>query len=520
MGRAMSAGLRLLAAWGLLLAGGPARAAWMEASSDHFLVYGDVAPDRIAKFADRLERFDSAMRGGILNLPDERPAPANRLTVYIVNNEGAVQRLCGRGAQCQNVAGFYEGRASGSVAFSPAHAGDGSEFSLNADIVLFHEYSHHLLMGSRLAQMPGWLNEGLAEFASTAKISDQGAVEIGSPALHRAYDLIYADQMPVAKLLTADRRKLAPDERFQLYSRGWLLADYLTFAKDRHGQLDHYLELVRGGQPGLDAGKASFGDLGKLDHELDAYKRQRTWPVFRISAEKLHVGKVTLRPLRPGEAAMMPYRMRSDRGVTPETAVPLADAARAAAAAHADDPWVEAVMAEIEYDAGNYDAAEAAADKAIAGDPGTIDALVYKGLVHLRRAAADKAATPDSWREARSWLVKANHLQPDDAYPLVCYYDSFRAARQPAPELAARGLERAGDLVPQDRGIQIRLAALYLQEGKLPLARTALAVLAFDPHAQPDNPAAKLVAMIDAGADLKTIVQAAKIETEPGAQSQ
>ncbi len=496
-----------------LLGASPSRAAWMEAGSDHFLVYGDVSPQRIENFANRLERFDQAMRI-VMKLDNERPAPANRLTVYIVSNAAAVQKLCGAG--CRDIYGFYEPRASGSVAFTPARAGSGTKYELNADIVLFHEYAHHLLMSSNATMLPGWLNEGFAEFASTSTIDKDGAVEVGRVAVHRAYGLMVAEQMPVARLLAADRGKLSAEDREQVYSRGWLLTHYLVFTPEREGQLARYLALLGKGQPPLAAGKEAFGDLTVLDRALDTYKRQTKWKILVVGPNLLHVGVVAVRPLRPGEAALMPDRLRSDRGVTRDTAMPLAADASARAAAFADDPWVQGVLAEMQFDAGQDDAAEAAADRALAKDAKSIQALTYKGLVHLRRAAADPTATPQRWQEARGWLVKANHLEPDAANPLVRYYDSFALAKQPPPDSARRGLERAAVLVPQDLGVRTRLALCYVEDGKLPEARAALAALAFDPHAAPDNAAAKLVAMIDAGADAPTVAAAAKKDADTG----
>src|SRR5690606_11355432 len=51
----------LLAVIALLSFTATARAEWLEASSDHFVIYGDQGAKAIREFADRLERFHAGM---------------------------------------------------------------------------------------------------------------------------------------------------------------------------------------------------------------------------------------------------------------------------------------------------------------------------------------------------------------------------------------------------------------------------------------------------------------------------
>src|SRR3546814_12113374 len=88
-------------------------------------------------------------------------------------------------------------------------------------------------------------------------------------------------------------------------------------------------------------------------------------------------------------------------------------------------------MAQIEYDAENDAEAEAAADRALALDPGLVPAMLYKGRVLARRAAKNDRA--DDWKAARSWFIKANHADPAFALPLLLSSDSYaRAGEKPS----------------------------------------------------------------------------------------
>src|SRR3546814_6345289 len=77
----------------------------------------------------------------------------------------------------------------------------------------------------------------------------------------------------------------------------------------------------------------------------------------------------------------MPYRIRSARGVDKKMAAELVGEARPVAARYAGDAFVQRAMAEIEYDAENDAEAEAAADRALALDPGLVPAMLYKGQI-------------------------------------------------------------------------------------------------------------------------------------------
>ena len=71
-----------------------ADAAWHEAKSSHFIIYADLKPDQIKAYAERLERFDQAVRR-VRGMKDPALTDAQRLTVYALRSEGAVARLAG-----------------------------------------------------------------------------------------------------------------------------------------------------------------------------------------------------------------------------------------------------------------------------------------------------------------------------------------------------------------------------------------------------------------------------------------
>jgi len=479
-----------------LLASMPAaaRAEWREASSRHFLVYSEGSEQSLRDFATKLEKFDKAMRLR-LSLDDVDLGPANRITVFVVDDREAVQRLGRR--RNSNVAGFYSGRAGGSIAVVPRVSGAGGLNDLDPAVILLHEYSHHIMLLNATYAYPAWFREGFAEFNSTARFEKDGSIGFGAAANHRAWGLLGRSPLPIELLFDPTRRKLSQSEwEATVYGRGWLLTHYLMFEKKRVGQLAAYVAALNRGKASVEAAEAAFGDLEALDDELKAYLNQRRIPYLQIRPDVLAIEPIALRTLRPGEAAIMEERMRSRVGVTAEDAARVARDLREAAAPFPNDPAVQAALAEAELDAGNIDAAEAAADRAVAADPGNVHALLYRARAALARAKAAPAEA--AWKEARRRIAQANRADPNDPRPLMLFYQSFAAQGVAPTRNAVEGLLQAFELAPQDKGLRMNVAHQLLVDGRAAEARAALTPVAFDPHG---GPLARKVAAIIAGLD-------------------
>ena len=467
-------------AWLALLVFAPAaaRAEWREASTKHFVVYSEGSAQSTRDFATKLEKFDKAMRLR-LGLNDVDFGPANRVTVYVVDSVDAVRRL-GRFGGNSSVYGFYSGRAGGSIAVVPRLSG---AVALDPATILLHEYSHHIMMQNEAIAYPAWFREGFAEFNSTARFEKDGGLGFGAAANHRAWGLLGMSPLPIETMFAPNRRKLSqPEWEATIYGRGWLLTHYLMFEPKRTGQLAKYIVALNSGQGSLEAARAAFGDLDALDRELKTYLRQRRIPYVRIKAEALTIPPVAMRTLRPGEAAIMELRMRSRVGVTKDDSARVARELRKAAEPWPNDPAVQAALAEAEFDAGNLDSAEAAAGRAIAADPKNVDGLIYRARTAMARATA--AATPDAaaWKEVRRLIAQANRADPNDAEPLILFYQSFAAQGVAPTRNAVEGLLQAHELAPQDGGLRLAVARQLLVDGKGAEARRALTPLAFDPH--------------------------------------
>ena len=456
-----------------------AHAEWLEASSDHFVIYGDQSEKAIREFADRLERFHSGM-SVFLRKPQTKPSPSNRVTVYVVTNEAKVRQVVG--TSDQYLAGVYLPRAGASIAIVPKLKGARSQYDMSGETILYHEYAHHFMWTFTARTFPRWFTEGFAEYFASVKFKPDGSIVFGVPATHRAAELAYSRDVPIRTLLEFDggagEKKRGHDS---FYGQSWVLFHYLQTAPERAGQLQKYQQLLATGDTALEAAEGAFGDLDQLDKDMLSYIERSKVTTFVVNAHALKTGTVNVRPLRTGEAEMMPVVLQSKAGVTQAEAVALLPEARRIAAKHPDDAAVLAALAEAEFDADNDDEAIAAAERALATDPQQINAYLQKGYA-LTRKVQNAKLPYSAWKDVRSWWVKANKVENDHPIPLVQYYLSFVEPGEKPTKASVDGLEWAMQLAPFDTWVRWLVANQMILDDRYADAAQVLAPLAYSPH--------------------------------------
>jgi tetratricopeptide (TPR) repeat protein len=484
-----------------------AQAAWHEARSNHFIIYANEKPETIRAFTERLERFDQAVRQ-LRRMPDPPLTDAARLKIFVVKDQYSVERLAGG----SGVLGFYIPQAAGSVAFVPARAGaKGDKWDIDAETVFFHEYAHHLQLQSADLALPPWVTEGFAEFFGRTQLRDDGSVLLGVPPAYRAYALTEYDELSLQEMLGAETR-LNDMEWEGIYGKGWLLTHYLTFNRDRRGQLDRYVAGIQKGIPPLTAAQQAFGNLNTLTGELAAYLRKSKLPHLVLTSGQIRTGAISIRPLSPGAGEMMPVHMRSERGAGKKTKHAIAADARRVAARYPGDAFVQAALAQAEFDADNFAAAEAAADRALAANPNSLPALIYKG--RSQAELARKSAGAADWAGIRTWFVKANKADLEAAEPLVEFYKTYTYSGTTPTKNAVNGLVYALALAPQDSGLRLLVVRQFLRDRQMADARRYFAPYAFEAHSRRANreAAAKASAAIASGQVEQALAQIDKLE--------
>lgn len=469
-----------IAAAGLLASAAPVFAAdsWVEATSDHFIVYSEGTEADARSLATNLERLDGALRM-IRGLPaDSKALPAStKLTVYQFGETSDIGMLAGS----RGVAGFFVPRAGRSVAFVPLRQdrefGQGTRTdgkAIDPARVLFHEYTHYFMYQHAAAAYPFWYSEGFAELFGTLQLTDTG-FNLGEPPEHRAATL---------KTMAIDVRKLFDPPRegdysmvLKQYAYGWLASSYLSFEPSRKGQLADYLRRLNAGEQNLVAADKAFGNLDILQKDLDAYRKGRVRAIG-VTYSNYTPPKVAVRQMSDAETAQMRIQIRSNRGVTEREARGMVGTVRDLAAKYPDSLPVLLTATEAEFDAGNYDEAERLARRALGVDARSARAQLYLARIALKRAKDD----PAQFRTARAAYIAANNIDHDQPEALAGYYLTYALSGEQAPEDALIGLDRAFDLAPFDTSIRTTLAHQLLVENRDKEALILIGTITNDPH--------------------------------------
>ena len=483
----MSYILRWLVAACACVWAGQATAAWHEARSKHFIIYSDDKPRNLQAFAEKLERFDAAVRF-LRKMEDPPLTDSGKVTIFLLPDDDALQQL----AQSRSVLGMYPTRASGSYAFVPRNSGRGLSFessanrgteksSLDTDAIFFHEYAHHLQLQDWPGVMPPWVREGFAEFFASADIDERGNVTIGKFPSWRSQEVYFGGGLSAEEMVAADLRKLNWYEVSDLYGRSWLLTHYLSVSGKRPGQLNRYLDGIEGGAKLEDAAAAAFGDLKILSRDLNDYLKPRSFLAYTVDAAAIPIGAVKTTPLSAGASAMMNVLIRSK--LKAYNLAGIAGDARRIAAAFPNDAFVQGALAEAEYDANNFSAAAAAADRVLAADPNNVQGLIYKGRAEMKLALSQGGSA--DWAKIRTWFTKANKLDTENSEALMLFYDSYiESNQQGLTSNAIDALLYAADLAPRDRELRLKAVRQLLAGNRVKEARERFAPAAFETHAE------------------------------------
>lgn len=472
-----------------------AHAEWFEARTDHFVLTINDTPQNAQAFAERLEHFDAALRK-LYNVPDNPDQHLRPLAIYAFD-EGLFSRTC----NCVNALGVYYPRTKQSLIITE-HMPDldkkSKEGGLSSQVVLLHEYSHYFTFSNFPIAYPKWFSEGFAEFNATAEFKPDGSVLIGFPADYRA-DAIFRSNVSIWDLIDPENRDLGWGYTNSFYGKGWLLTHYLMLGQKRPGQLAHYLDLINQGKTSPEAAKLAFGDLRILSAELYDYSKHKLAPELRIPPSSQSIN-VRVRPLSQGEAAMLPVYAKMLGGGSKAAMTTLAYQAGQVAKSYPSDPVVQSEKAEVDLAADQPESAAVAADAALRANPNLVDPLVAHGMAAVDALKTSKSKDDAAWKEARSWFLKANHIDPNAVMPLVDYYSSFVAEGIQPTQNATTALMRAEVLAPESPVVRVVLARQMLLGGDTDSARALLQPLAYTPHADKakDVPL-QVIQLIDAG---------------------
>lgn len=443
---------------------GPARAEWLKAESERFVVYGEGNPAQLVAYTQKLETFDRLLRWR-MGLPTDE-APLRKLPIYLVSSDGLSRVSPGVGS---GVAGFYAAREE--EIFAVALRGG------MGDDVLLHEYAHHFMMQNFAYSYPAWFVEGFAEYFMTAEITDDRIV-VGKYNEMRGSWLRGTSWISMKDLL-AKRSGQVRQRSATYYPLAWLLTHWFMADDERSGLLNHYLLDVGAGGDAVEAMPRATGmSNGELRRALRRYMNRIPYYEIKNTFPKAEV-TVTPMPRSADDFLLMTLRLT---GVPERHSDSTLAEVRRLAARHPGDPDAMLALGHAEIHLGDRDVGEAVLRQLIDAHPAHVQGLQYLATSKLDRAREEGADGRALRREARALLARAYQL--DDANYRTFLLLSESGERGPSwpseNDIATR--ELALQLAPQLDKARQSLAEIYMDAGRNADAIRTIEPLANDPH--------------------------------------
>jgi tetratricopeptide (TPR) repeat protein len=394
--------------------------AWVEVTTPHFSVMSDDGEKTARRIADQFEQIRSLYSRALSR--NLRLDPGIPILIVAARNEKSLSQLIpeywAEKGHTHPAGIFVAGAEKNFIALRTDAQG---EFPY---LTIYHEYVH-LIVSLNFQHFPLWLNEGFATFFGSATVAGK-AGKLGQPNASELFVLSQTKLLPLDVLFRVGHDSPYYNEAEKtniFYAESWALVHYLMtddVRKKKENQIDKYIGLVEGGGDPVDSAKLTFGDLGRLKKELDAYASRTSFAAYAVDL--------------PEAAGAKPYSVR---------AVPRAEAV--------------ATLGEFDIGRGQLEAARSKMEEAIRLDPNLAATQEGMGLIFFRE---NRPA------EAQKYFSQAAALNSKSA--LTYYYDGMLLLTSDTveedPDEARDALEKAVALKPELAPAWDALATLYARE--------------------------------------------------------
>jgi len=430
----------------------------------NFLLVGNAGDKDIRKVGLKLEQFREVFTRLFPTMRFNTPVPT---TVVVFKNDSSY----GPFKPGPNIAGYFQpGPDVNYITLTTEVRGQQDPFT-----VIFHEYTH-LLVENTFKDVPLWFNEGLAEYYSTFKITDDQKVVLGSPIGNHVFRLRESKMLPLRTLFEVDYKSPhynEKDKRGIFYAQSWALMHYMILGKaGKLEQLGKFIELL-GAQAPLDqAFQQAFGTpFEAMEKDLREYVSKDRYNIITGHFEKkLELDtSAEATPLTEAEAQaylgdLLLHSNRKESYTYLEKALKL-------------DPnlaMAHASLGMAYFREGKLDEANASLERAVAGNSQNYLAHYYYAFALSRAEAGNVTGYPaDVVTKIREHLQKAITLRPDypESYKLLAFVSLVTGERI---DEAIAAMKRAASISPGRHDFTNMLAHLYIRKQDLKTARTLL----------------------------------------------
>jgi tetratricopeptide (TPR) repeat protein len=256
---------------------------WIEVRSPHFVVATTANEKQARRIADQFERMRSLFQALFPHLKTDPSSPIIVIAVKDDKDFRALepQEYLAKGSL--QLGGLFLRAPDKNYVLLRLGAEGEHPYS-----TVYHEYTHLLM--SKQEWMPLWLNEGLAEFFQNTDIDETDA-RLGQPSVEDIRLLRQTDLLPLPTVFAVDFSSPyyhEEDKGSIFYAESWALVHYFLIndADKKADRLPRYIDLLASGADPSSAATNAFGDLKKLEIDLNVYVHQAQ---FRFSKQKIAV---------------------------------------------------------------------------------------------------------------------------------------------------------------------------------------------------------------------------------------
>lgn len=264
----------------------PAKETWTKLKSKNFTVIGNGSEREIRKLATNLEEFRHVLSLLFSKAKIETPVPT---TVFLFKNHSSFKPFKPqyKGKTKENVAGYFLAFADGNYITLTSELGGADPHE-----VIFHEYEHFVVRNN-VPGAPAWLDEGMAEFFSTFKTSnDDRKASLGGPIARHIMTLREGKLLPLDTLFKVNRRSPHYNESGKagiFYAQSWALVQFLMLhdGGKRQPQLIKFIDGLTAGMSTEENFRQAFqADYKSVESELRSYLTRFSFPILNISFPK------------------------------------------------------------------------------------------------------------------------------------------------------------------------------------------------------------------------------------------
>lgn len=438
---------------------------WVTVRTKNFFMIGNAGEKEIRQVGLRLEQFREVFTRLFPHMRFNTPVPT---TVIVFKSHSSY----GPFKPHSNTAGYFQaGPDVNYITLTTELNGQQDPFN-----VIFHEYTH-LLVNNTFENAPLWFNEGLAEYYSTFKITDDRKIGLGYPISNHVYLLRDSKMLPLRTLFEVDHKSPHYNESKKqgiFYAQSWALMHYLLIGKAGKGeQLAKFLELQTANVPMDQAFRDSFGmPYEAMEKDLKNYVKQNRYNVLDGHFEnKLQLDTNTeATTLSEAEAQaylgdLLLHSYRQDAYKYLQKALQL-------------DPnlgMAHASLGMAYFREGKVEQARASLERAVALNSQNYLAHYYYAFT-LSRQSEDEmvsAYTPEVAKKIGEHLQKAIALRPDFPEPhnLLAFMSLVSGDNMPE---AIDSLKKVLSTSPGRHDVSLTLAQLYARTGDYKTARQML----------------------------------------------